>query len=182
MGLIKGNKPSRVVGIDCSSKSLAFAVFEDGRLIKYGEILFGKGDIYERMHRAVTEITALAEFFGKADAIYYESPVYINNRKTVITLSMVLGAAISPLLKAGTMVYPTPPITWQRIMNPALTKEERAAIAKQHTGKSTTWIKAKVREAHKQRGIDAVKSLYGVEVTSDDVSDAVLIGSYGIRQ
>ena len=182
MGLIKTDKPSRVVGIDCSSKSLAFAVFDDGELIKYGEILFGKGDVYERMHRAVSEMTALAEFFGKADAISYEAPVYINNRKTVITLSMVLGAALSPLLKPGTLVYPTPPIVWQRFMNPALTKDERAEIANKHSDKSKAWIKAKIRETHKQRGVDKVQELYGVKVASDDVSDALLVGAYGTRQ
>lgn len=183
MGLISDEvKPSTIMGVDCSSKSFAFSIFKDGELRRYGEVRFEDGDIFRRMHNANKQMQAMADVFGKIDAIYFESSVFIQNKQTVILLAESLGAALSPLTGEGTQVYRTPVLQWQRVMNPALSKDDRAKIEKNNPDKSKSWIKERIRQEHKARGIQKVKELFGVEVTSNDISDAILIGLFGCLQ
>lgn len=182
MGLIKTSKPKRVLGIDCSSKSFAFALFDDGKLVHYGQVFFDTGDIFSRMHHANKQMQALSHILKDIDAVYFEAAVYIQNKQSVISISYVMGAALSPLLNDNTIVKQVPPITWQRIMNPALTKTEKETLAKENPDRSQSWLKALYRKEHKARGIAKAKELYGVAVESDDVSDAILVGGYGVKQ
>lgn len=170
------------MGIDCSTKTLAYSVFKGGKLFCYGEVDFSDGDIYRRMHTANSQMLAVVEMMGHIDAVYFEPPVYLNNRQTVILLSYMVGAALSPLLKTGTQVYPTSVLSWQKELNPSLSKADRESIGKANDGRSKSWIKDRIRAEHKQRGIEKVKELFDVEVRSNDVSDAILIGEYGVRQ
>lgn len=172
----------RIMGVDCSSNSFAFSVFEGDVLKHYGDIRFGKGDIHHRINRAQEQIRAMKPVWGDIDSIYYESAVYIQNKQTVILLSMALGAAIAPVVTDDTLVFPTHPMNWQRTMNPPFTKEQRVKIADKYQDKSASWIKNKTRLLHKEKSIRQVEKLYGVVTTSDDVSDAILIGAWGAKQ
>lgn len=175
-------KPDVIMGVDCSSKSFAFSIFVKGELAHYGEVKFGSGDIYTRMMHANQRLSAMIKEYPKIDAIYFESSVYIQNKKTVILLSYVLGAALSSIIDADTIVVPTPVISWQAAHNPALTKAEKEKIAKANPGRSKTWLADAARKEHKARGIEKVRETYGVTVPSDDVSDAILIGQFGVDQ
>lgn len=173
---------SKIMGVDCSSKSFAFSLWDDGELKKWGEIFFDDMTLDQRMGSANRQMWAVAKIFGPVDKIYYESAVYIQNKQTVISLAMMLGAALSPFVKDGTKSFPTPPIVWQRDMNPALTKAEKKEIADANSERSTSWIKEAYRKEHKRRGIEKVKALHNITVTSDNVSDAILVGGWGVNQ
>lgn len=176
--LTEASPINTVMGIDCSSKTFAFSVFEQGNLVMWGEIDFYGSNLYERMGSGQRRIAAFAQRL-KVDKVVYESAVQVQNRKTVIDLAYSYGAAISPFIKPGVAVDTVSPMTWQNaIGNKSFSASEKAAVKKEYPDKSDTWIKNKIREMRKQRTIDWVKKEFGIEVESDNVSDAIALGWY----
>lgn len=175
---------TRLMGVDCSTNSFAFSVFEDGKLVKWGEFSFGKGDIYHRMNNANRVVTASqgAGVLPDVDKVIFESATYIQNKQTVILLAYAFGAAISPLMKPGVEVDDVTPMTWQNFIgNKAFTKAEKDQFKKKHPGKKETWYKEQMRQWRKQRNIDFVKDKFGVDVDSDNIADAICVGWYGVN-
>lgn len=175
----------RVLGIDCSTNSFAFAIFEDQSLAQWGEFSFGKGDIFHRMNNANKVMTRLVKdgFFDGIDIVAFEGAIFVNNRRTVIDLAYVFGSVMAPLFAPGVKVESVPAIVWQKgTGNPPLTASEKADIVKQHPGKSKSWYANKNREFRKQRTKDNVKRLYGIDTPNDDVSDAIMIGTYVVER
>lgn len=167
---------NKTVGIDCSTQSLAFSVFDNFRLVHWGEVAFGKGDMFHRAFNANKVMNILSDdiMFKGVTNVTYEAPVYINNRKTVIDLATLLGAAVSPLAKPGVEVTSVPPITWQSyIGNKIFTKPEKEALRAKHPDKSQTWLSGEMRNIRKQRTISWANNRFGIDVTSDNVGDAI---------
>ena len=50
---LKKIQANRVIGIDASTKSLAFAIFENGKPIQCGEIKFKGSNVFERAYWAL---------------------------------------------------------------------------------------------------------------------------------
>lgn len=172
------------MGVDCSSNSFAYSVFDGEELVQYGEFSFGKGDAWHRMNNAQRVITGLMNegVFEGIEKIFIESSVYVNNRKTVILLSNALGAALSPLAKPGVDIIEVHPMLWQNyIGNKTFSKEEKTELANRHPDKKPAWLKEEMRRVRKQRTKDWVYKNYGVIVKSDDLSDAIGVGYWGVR-
>lgn len=178
---LKKPEPKVVMGIDCSSNSLAFSVFNERQLVRYGEIEFGKGDIFERIGRANVLMNAIGDFIADdVEVIYFEGAAYINNKSTVIGLSYALGSAMAPLIKRGVRVESVPAMVWQRaIGNPPFTKAEKAALAKANPDRKKSWLDNEMRKQRKQKTIEWVFEKYRVRLLSDNIADAVGIGAYG---
>lgn len=174
---LKDTKPiTRVMGVDCSSNSFAFSIFEHGTLTMWGEIDFKGRNLYERLGSGQRRISALRDQL-QVDKIVFESAVYVQNKKTVILLAYSLGAALSPLISEDTAIDEIPPVVWQKaIGNMPFTKAEKAAVVKEHSDKSAAWVKDKIRNMRKQRTIDWVEKEFGVVVESDNVADAIGVG------
>lgn len=168
---------SSVLGIDASTTSFAFCLFEDGRPVRWGEIKFKGASAFERLaygQRFVKDLSKKLE----SDLVVFESAVYVQNKKTVILLAYAFGALVAPLVKRGTRGEEISPLVWQRaIGNKALTKAEKDAIKAEFPGKSKTWYQAKNRELRKGRTMQWVEDTYGITVESDNVSDAIAIAS-----
>lgn len=177
--LIK-RKAKRVVGIDCSTNSLAYAIFEDDKPVLCGEIFFNGADIYERLNDARRKTQALVDAgVLVGDFIGMESAVAIKNVQVVIKLAYVYGAVLSVLMQNHMKVEVIPPITWQTsIGNPNLKAHEKQAIKDEFPGKSATWYSTKGREMRKQRTLDFAKQFFKIEDNSDNVGDAVGICYY----
>lgn len=174
----------RVLGIDCSTNSLAFAVFEDRKLINWGEIQFGKGDMFHRMNNANRVVNASLDhdYFKDIDEVFFEAATFIQNKKTVILLAYAFGAAVSPFIKPGVKVIDVPPTSWQNyIGNKAWTAAEKSKVRLDNPGKSESWYKEQLRKMRKQRTKDWVKEEFGMAVDSDNVSDAIGVGWYGVN-
>lgn len=174
----------RILGIDCSTNSLAFAVFEDEKLINWGEIQFGKGDMFHRMNNANRVINASLDqdYFKDIDEVFFEAATFIQNKKTVILLAYAFGAAVSPFIKPGVKVNDVPPTSWQSyIGNKAWTAAEKSAVREEHPNRKESWYKEHLRKARKQRTKDWVKEEFGITVESDNVSDAIGVGWYGVN-
>lgn len=173
-------KASRVIGLDLSTKSLAFAIFEDEKPIKCGEILFKGSTVFDRLkdaRRKVRRIVESGEF--DADYIAIEAAIMVRNVQTAIDLAYVYGAILSELSAAAPVLEKVAPITWQSaIGNPNLKKAEKEQIQKEFPGKSKSWYQNKGREIRKARTLAIAREYFDIDSNSDNVGDAVGIALY----
>ena len=169
------------MGIDVSTNSFAWCLYEHGKPVAWGETKFTGKNVFERLADGQNKVRAMRETI-KAEKVVFESAVYVQNKKTVITMAYAFGAIIAALLDAGATVDEITPMEWQNaIGNKTLTKAEKEAIQKANPGKSDAWYKAEYRETRKRRTMAWVDATYGIVVDSDNVSDAIAIGhvAYG---
>lgn len=168
-------KASRVIGIDCSTNSIAFAVFEDKEPVQCGEVELEGDTVFNRLSDAGRKTKALVDSgVLVGDYIAMEEAIYTNNMQTAIKLAMVYGAVLRELMVKSPVVVGKAPISWQTtIGNPNLKKHEKEAIMKEFPGKSKSWYKEKGRQIRKQRTLDIAKQYFKIEDDSDNVGDAV---------
>lgn len=173
------SKPNTIITVDASTNSMAFSVFESGKLVKYGKVRFVGTDA---LYKAGDACRKAIPFFKsiKSDAIVLESAIYSNSPKTAMQLSLVQGAIIAAAQVAGIKtVKNVAPMAWQNYVGTKLlSAAEKQAIVKKNPGKSKSWYKGKEREVRKQKTMDYVNKRYNIKVTDDDVADAIGIGSY----
>jgi Holliday junction resolvasome RuvABC endonuclease subunit len=172
--------PKTILAIDASTNSMAFSLFTDRKLVKYGKVNFYGNHVYERTGDATKKISEFLKDYN-IDAIVVESAIFTNSQNTAITLSLVQGA----ILGASQMYNKSPivscsPVSWQSwIGNGRLKKEEKQAIKDLHgEEKSYSFYKSKEREFRKLRTIKKINMEFYLTVNDDDVADAVAIGWY----
>lgn len=172
--------PNSILAIDASTNSMAFSLFIDRKLVKYGKVFFYGNHVYERTGDANKKISAFLKDYT-IDAIVIESAIYTNSQNTAIALSLVQGA----ILGASQMYHKAPivscsPVSWQNwIGNGRLKKEEKQAIKDLYGhDKSYSFYKSKEREMRKTRTINKINMQFDLSVKDDDVADAVAIGWY----
>jgi len=170
----KNDRP--VMGLDCSTNSLAFSVFKDSDLIKYGEIFFKGDTVFHRAADARRKVEALASQFD-VSFVAIEKTIFAKSIDTAIKMAYVAGTVISCLVENHAEVIEIAPISWQAgIGNPNLTAAEKAKLKKDFPGKTKNWYQAKGREIRKQKTKDWVKNQFGLTIESDNVTDAIGIG------
>lgn len=172
--------PNTILAIDSSTNSMAFSIFTDRKLIKYGKVNFYGNHVYERTGDATKKISQFLKDY-EIDAIVIESAIYTNSQNTAISLSLVQGA----ILGASQMYHRAPivscsPVSWQNwIGNGKLKKEEKLAIRDLYgNDKSFSFYKSKEREFRKARTIKKINIQFDTELDDDDVADAIAIGWY----
>lgn len=166
------------MGIDCSTNSLAFSVFENNKLIKYGEIFFNGDTVFHRAADARRKMEALAKEFD-VSFVAIEKTIFARSIDTAIKMAYVAGTVISCLVENHAEVIEVAPISWQSgIGNPNLTKAEKAKIKLDFPGKSKTWYQNKGREVRKNRTKEWVKKQFGLDISSDNITDAIGLGFY----
>lgn len=177
MGIGKLTKveAKRVCGIDASTNSLAFAIFEGEAPVRCGEIVFRGSNVFERLEYAKRVTRALVESgVLRADYIAIEAAIMVRNVQTAIDLAYVYGAIIGELMAFNPKVEKVAPISWQSgIGNPNLKKVEKEQIQRDFPGKSKTWYSNKGREIRKQRTLDIAKGYFNIPSNSDNIGDAV---------
>lgn len=172
------HKGSRVMGIDASTNSIAYAIIDSGQLIQYGEIQFEGHDVYSRILDAKRKMRALKSNF-KADYIAIEAAVMVRSVNTGLKMAYIFGSIMGELLDNGTEVIEVHPLKWQGFIgNPNLTPSEKAKIKKEHPSKTDNWYRSKGREIRKQRTMDWVHKQFKVLLDSDNVTDAIGIAWY----
>lgn len=177
-------KAHRVIGIDASTQSLAFAIFEGEVPVKCGEIKFKGQSVFERLKDAKRKTRALvAAGVLKGDYIAIESAIMVRNVQTAIDLAYVYGAILGELGVGNSQLEKVAPISWQSgIGNPNLKAAEKAAIQNEFPGKSKTWYQSKGREIRKQRTLDIARNYFDIADNSDNVGDAVGIALFASRR
>lgn len=174
------NNGKRVIGIDASTHSIAYCVFEGYTPVEWGEITFDGGDVYERILNAKKKVRALKDRFN-ADFITIEAAVMVRSAQTGLKMAYIFGAIMGELLENGARVLEVHPITWQSYLgNKNFTKAEKEQVKKDNPGRSDNWIKGHIRELRKQKTIDFMSNI-GVKTTSDNVADAAGIAYYAAK-
>jgi hypothetical protein len=149
--------------------------------VKWGEINFDGGDVYERILDAKRKIKAFKNELD-TDFVVIEAAISVKSVATGMKMAYVFGAIMGELLSDNVEVVEVHPITWQSYLgNKNYTKVEKEAIKIEFPGKSDNWIKGKIRERRKQRTVDFVRTL-GVKTESDNVADAAGIAWYAVNE
>lgn len=177
-------KAKRVCGIDASTNSLAFAIFEGETPIKCGEIKFNGSTPFERLKDARKKVKGLvrAGVFDGVDFIAIESAIMVRNVQVAIDLAYVYGVIIGELSEVCIELHKVAPISWQSgIGNPNLKAAEKAAIMEEFPGKSKSWYQNKGRQIRKQRTLNIAKEFFDIVGDSDNVGDAVGIALFSSR-
>ena len=183
VGALTKPEAKRVIGIDCSTYSLAFAIFEGEKPIRCGEIKFRGSTVFERLAYAKNVTRSLVESgVLRADYIAIESAIMVRNVQTAIDLAYVYGAVIGELMAFNPKVEKVAPISWQSgIGNPNLKKAEKEKMQRDFPGKSKTWYSNKGREIRKQRTLEIAREFFNIPSGSDNIGDAVGIGLHVSR-
>jgi len=178
---LKRTKASRVMGIDCSTHSLAFTIFYNRRPIQWGKINFEGADVFERLEDAANKLRAVKDEF-EVDYIAFESAILAKTKNADVTikLAMVYGACIAELMRKGVKVVTVKPLSWQSyIGNPNFKVAEKNALKIEYPGKSVSWYSTKVRELRKQKTMDYFNKKWPhMELTDNDVGDSAGIAYY----
>jgi Holliday junction resolvasome RuvABC endonuclease subunit len=171
----------RFCSIDASTNNLAYAIFEGRDLISHGKINFSGASVYEKISTVSQAMYNQLNSKGLELAIM-ERAVFMNSPKTMSELSMVQGAIMAGLFNLGIgRCLGVPPITWQNFIgNKALSKMEKLQIRKDNPGKSDSWYKSYERDFRKLRTINFVNMNYDLEISDNDIADAIAIGHYSI--
>ena len=171
---------SRVLGIDASTRSVAFCLFENKKPIRWGEVFFEGGDVYERILDAKRKVNAIAKTFP-SEFVAIEAAVMVRSANTGLKMAYIFGAIMGELINDGRKVVEVHPITWQSFIgNKNFTNAQKEEVKNKYPGKSTNWYKAKIREIRKQKTIDFCKDL-SIYTDSDNVADAVGIAWYAVN-
>lgn len=175
-------KPKNICSIDASTNSLAFAIFSDKTLVRYGKINFQGINTYEKVSDASRKTLSFLKHFD-IDAIVIEHTVFINSPKTAADLALVQGALLGAASINGIKIAGSiNPITWQSyIGNNKLTSAEKQELMKEYPGKSKAWYTNRARDIRKIRTIHFVNTYYDKEISDNDVADAVGIGHWAIH-
>lgn len=169
----------KVICIDNSTNSCAYAIGEGSRLIEYGEIKFPGKDTYSRLVNIRDCLSELREKCKDINSLYIEQTTFIQSKQTVILLGVAEGATISSIAHPGMAIGRPQPIVWQRaIGNPPLSKLELAELRSNNPGKNTAWIKAESRRIRKQRTLDIVNKRFNINLDNDNLGDAVGLFAY----
>lgn len=177
---LKKVQAQRVLGIDCSTKSLGFAVFDGRTPMHAGEVFFNGANLYERLNDAHRKIPALVQTgLLKADYIGFEGAWLGPSPQTGLNLAYVYGAVIGALMQEDMKVVTVQPLAWQSyIGNPQLKKADKERLKAETPGKSDSWYKTHFREYRKQRTFDWAKQHFDIASGSDNISDAVGVAWY----
>jgi Holliday junction resolvasome RuvABC endonuclease subunit len=176
------SKPKTVCSIDASTNSLAFAIFEDKSLIRFGKISFTGRNTYEKVGDAAKKCLAFFKQFN-IDSIIIEHTVFINSPKTAADLALVQGAMLGSAQINGIKIAGSVnPITWQSFIgNTKLSAVEKQQLRKENSNKSESWYKGQEREIRKQKTIRYVSTYYNKSISDNDVADAIGIGHWAIH-
>jgi len=184
MSLAKLNKTpaKRVLGIDASTHSVAFCIFNGDDVESYGEIFFDGGDVYERILDAKRKMSALRKIgFFDVDFMAIEAGVMVRSAATGIKMAYIFGAIMGEVLDDGIKVVEVHPVTWQSFIgNKNFNKAEKEEVYREYPGKSKTWYSNKIRTLRKERTLLFMAGK-GIITKSDNVADAAGISYYAVN-
>lgn len=172
----------RIMGVDCSTNSLAWGLIEDGVLVNYGEYFFAGSDVYKRMVDARRKTEALAaDGLFDVDFVVFEQAVMVKSVAVAIKMASVFGVVMSIILERGGKVVEVQPMVWQEhIGNPVLRGKARTSLLSSHPElKTKSQSDTFIRNYRKKLTADWVETAYDVVAANDNVSDAIAIASFG---
>lgn len=172
----------KICAVDASTNSIAFAIFDNKKLITVGKLNFTGETVYEKIGDAYAKTRALFDLY-EIDVVVIEHTVFMNSPKTVSDLALVQGSILAAFWECGIKeVGSVSPITWQNFIgNKRFTKEEKILMRSQSPNKSDSWYKTQEREIRKEKTIRFINLQYDKNITDNDVADACGIGHWAIN-
>lgn len=169
-----------VIGVDASTKSVAFSVFRGGKCIDSGKLTLDSPSIEESCGDANKRMHELIKTY-KPDMLVIEKAVFVNNTKVAIQLGNIFGAIIGVAAAQGIICLQAPPFDWLRYIGNSVKSNAAAIKTEQHKtpGKSKNWYKQQIRLQRKQFTIDWVNKKHDLNIDDDDIADAIAVGDYG---
>lgn len=149
----------KIIGLDCSTKSTGFSVFNDKELIDYGCLTASSTDLIKRINLIMSKIKDILQKHPDTKTVIMEEVIpstgkNIKTWKALIYLQAMIVIYLHnefPQIKIE-LIYPN---SW------------RAKIGI-HTGRNIT------RDQLKNEDINFVKQKYNIDV-NDDIADAICI-------
>lgn len=173
---------TKYLGIDASSKSLAFGLIEDDTLISYGEFFFRSSTFDRRLgeSRVLTE-SFMDMLFSEADYIIFERAVMVVNREVALKLAQMFGAMKSVLIYGPARLVEAPPMVWQEhIGNPTIRGKNKTEMLKLHPEwKNKSQQDKGIREYRKNKTREIVDEKFGEWIESDNITDAIGLAMFG---
>ena len=171
-------KASRVMGIDASTKAIAFTIFYNRRPVHWGKVDIVGADIYEKIGDANAKMYALFKRYP-VDYVAIEAAAFVNSPQVAIQLAYVYGSIVSVMVAMGCKVITVPAMTWQNFIgNAPFKKADKEALKAEFPGKSTSWYSTKGRAIRKQRTMDYFNKKWPLSLTDNDVGDSMGIAYY----
>ena len=169
---------TRTLGLDLSTKSMAFAVIESGSVDVYGKLYIEGNTIWERAACANRNAYYMLKM-TRPTHVSIESAVFVNNRSVVIKMAYVYGSVAGVVGAKGYSMSEVSPLSWGAyIGNPVNNKAQKMMLKKEFPGKTDSWLKGEARRRRKKFTMDWVESQFGVVVNDDDVADAIAVAFY----
>jgi len=183
MGIVSSQQtgiPSRVLGIDASTHTLAFCYMEDGRPVSWGELKYRDSDnLFERLGSIEQRTKIIVDKFPDVEFVMIEAPVKIRNVRVAISLAYSYGIVAAKFASHGIRVTDVPPVTWQRhIGNVPFSMIEKKNLREDFPKRSKSWYSNEIRKQRKQRTMDWVEKTYGIKARNDNVSDSIAIATF----
>ncbi len=145
-----------LLSLDTSTKKTGYALWHKGKLKKYGLIdISHDKDISSREKKMILSIYDVISKF-KPDTVVAEITAVARNVQTQRVLTLLLGAVYGKCVTDNIEFVMLRPSEWRSLVdkNP----------------------KPKTRDELKAWGISKCKELFDLDLDSDDISDAILIG------
>lgn len=147
----------RILALDQASRTSGYAVFEDGKLLKYGKFTYDDYDFGVRLNKIRSKVKSIIEEY-KIDEVILEDIQLQENVDTFKKLAEVYGV----LYELATEL---------KLPNSATL----ASVWKSQLG-----IKGYDRSAQKRNAQEWVVNTYGVRPTQDEC-DAICIGAAAVK-
>ena len=148
----------KLISMDTSSNSTGVAIFVDGVLSRHFLIDLKKiKNTNKRIEEMIKQIYKIIED-EKPDIIVTELTVVTRNAQAQRNLTMILGAIYGKCIENNIWYHSFRPTEWRSLAN-----TDKKPIGRK-------------REDYKNWSLDVVNSTYKLNIESDDVSDAILIG------
>lgn len=172
---------TKYLGIDASSKSIAFGLIEDDKLLSFGEIFFRSNTFDKRLGESRVLTQAFLPIFNQADYIVFERAVMVVNREVALKLAQMFGAMKSVLVYADARLVEAPPMAWQQsIGNPTIRGRNKTEMLKLHPEwKNRSQQDKGIREFRKNKTREIVAEKFGEWIGSDNITDAIGLAMFG---
>lgn len=155
-----------ILGLDISTKSTGWAIFEDTKLVDYGCASASSTNVYDRIDKIVNELRAVVEEYHPTSVIAEEpEPAFVKNNIDVYRKLTFAHGAIGAMLNKHKLS-----------MQLCSSSHWRKAVGIK-TGRGIT------RAQLKPADIAKANELFDLNNKNDDIADAILIAySFALEQ
>ena len=181
---LSAKRDKRYIGFDTSSNALAFAIAdrkdEEWVLVHTGRIELKPKMMNEKLKVIAATIRPLFDRFGPIDTIAVEQSIMVQNPKTTIKLSQIIGALWIICIDYGIDVEVVMPQTWKHAIGyKNVTKADKQEWAKTMSPKE---VKKKAAYERKERTKRILRKDCKVvaDIDDDDIVDSIGVAKWAL--